>query len=111
MVVRRSAAKQIQPEEVPLPPVRAVDGESFVQQIAKLQIGEVAARATRFDGETTAWSEIVEEKAKQGRTLSTQVARAKAKRDVTNPVYTTTIGDMRSAEGDIFVVVTVTRLQ
>lgn len=104
-------SKPVKLDAAPLPPARAADPESFVMQIAKLQVGEVAARATRFNGESTAWSEIVAERAKQGRTLTTQVARAKAKRDVGNPVYTTTIGDMRSVEGDIFVVVTVTRLQ
>lgn len=104
-------AKPVKLDTAPLPPARAADPESFVMQIAKLQIGEVACRATRFGGEITPWSVIQEEKAKQGRTLTTQVARAKAKRDVSNPVYTTTIGDMRSVEGDIFVVVTVTRLK
>lgn len=105
---------KIKPEAVPLPsPLvagRPIDPDSFAQQMARLEVGETAARAIRYPSATTTYPVILEAKAKLRNVLSGQVKNVKSKKECKGFKFTTAIGHFHAPDGDSLVMVTVTRL-
>lgn len=94
---------------VPPPTGRRTNPDSFINQIASLDLHETASRALRIPAEETSWDNITQAHQKVAQSLHNQMARAKAKAPGTD--FTSSRGDFRNPAGDVFVVATVTRIK
>lgn len=105
-----------QPEELVVPPVessiptpkgRRTNPDSFINQVAALDVDETASRTVRIVADDASWENICQVREKSVQHLQNQIARAKKKSPGTE--YTSSRGDFRNNAGDVFIVVTVTR--
>jgi hypothetical protein len=104
------AALDAQLEEASLPEDRTTDPTAFMQQLARLDVGQTASKAIRLPADSTTHPMILEAKAKSRNVLKGQVGKVKAKADCADRTFTMSIGHFNADNGDTLVCATVTRL-
>ena len=98
--------KPIGKTEAPKRLVTEVNPDSFISQIASLEIGQVASKAERIAGDEANWSTIQAASLGMRNSTTGQIRHAKNR---TGGEFTMASGDFRASNGDVMVIVTVTR--
>ncbi len=86
---------------------RRTNPDSFINIVAALDVDETASRAVRIPADEATWDTICLTREKSTQHLGNQISRARKKSPGTE--FTRNVGDFRTASGDVFIVVTVTR--
>lgn len=94
---------------VPAPRGRRTNPDSFINQVAALDVDETASRTVRVKAEDTSWDAICQVREKSTQHLQNQISRARKK--APGSEFTSSVGDFRSRAGDVYIVVTVTRIK
>lgn len=90
--------------------IRVPDPDSILSQLLKLDVGATWARAERLPASSTVHQDIIDSKARQRMSMTTQTSRANKAHGEKGARFSLAIGDFRADDGDVMVVATVTRI-